>query len=134
MLQEAMDELLCPQRATLFRAGLGVAIAQGDLVIFQLEEPVVAQGNAENVRRQIVQGVETRAHPFTVDDPILLPDAGWDAVITVGLAQRLLEPGSECEDGKPGCVPRCAARPPSRAGHRSSVDQGPVAVRQRRRF
>jgi hypothetical protein len=38
MLQEAMHEVEGPQGTTFFRAGLGVAIAKGHAVHFQLEE------------------------------------------------------------------------------------------------
>jgi hypothetical protein len=57
MLQETMDELSCPQGTTLFRAGLGVGIAEGHAVRFQLEELVVTQGDPENVKRQILQSL-----------------------------------------------------------------------------
>jgi hypothetical protein len=74
MLQETMDELMGSQGATFFSTGLSVAIAKRDTVILQLEETVVAEGDAENVRGQILQGIETGAHRFTMHDPILLPD------------------------------------------------------------
>jgi hypothetical protein len=73
-----MDELLGPQGTTFFSAGVGVAVAKGHTIIFQLEEAVVAQSDAENVRRQILQGIETRAHCLTVHNPLLLPDLGRD--------------------------------------------------------
>jgi hypothetical protein len=50
------------QGTTFLRTGLGVTIAKGHAVIFQLEEAVVAQGDAENVGRQVLQSIETRAH------------------------------------------------------------------------
>ena len=49
MLEEAADERFCTQGTPFFCAGLGVAIAKCHPVIFQLEEPVVAQGDPENV-------------------------------------------------------------------------------------
>ena len=49
MLQETMDELMSSQGATLLRTGLGVAIAKGHTIMFQLEQAIVAEGNAENV-------------------------------------------------------------------------------------
>ena len=56
-----MDELFSPQGTTFFCAGLGVAIAKGHTVIFQLEEAVVAHGDPENVRRQILQAHSDRS-------------------------------------------------------------------------
>jgi hypothetical protein len=50
MLQEAVDEFLGTQGTAFLCAGLGVAVAKGHPVIFQLEETVVAEGDAENVR------------------------------------------------------------------------------------
>src|SRR5512138_1582686 len=67
MLQEAVDELFCRQGATFFSASLGGAVAKRDPVGLQLEEAVVAQGNPENIRRQVLQGIQTGAHAFTVD-------------------------------------------------------------------
>jgi len=81
MLQEAMDELLCVQRTTFFCAGLGVAIPEGEAVIFQFQETVVAQGDSENIRRQILERIQTRAHAFTVYNPLLLPDLRRDPCI-----------------------------------------------------
>ena len=54
MLQETMDEVLRTQGTTFFCTGFGVTIAKRDSVTFQLEEAVVAQGDAENVRCQIL--------------------------------------------------------------------------------
>ena len=71
------------QGATFFSTGLGVAIAKGHTVILELEETVVAEGNTKDVRRQVLQGIETGAHRFTVHDPIPLPDRGGNAGITV---------------------------------------------------
>ena len=85
MLQETMDELMSSEGATFFRTGLGVAITKGHTVILQLEQTVVAEGNTENVRCQLLQGIETGAHRFTVHDPVLLPDRGWDTSITICL-------------------------------------------------
>ena len=83
MLQEAMDELMSSEGAMFFRTGLGVAITKGHTVILELEETVVAEGNTKDVRRQVLQGIETGTHRFTVDNPVLLPDRGWDTGITI---------------------------------------------------
>jgi len=85
MLQETMDELMSSEGTAFFRTGFGVAIAKRHTVILQLEEAVVAEGNPENVRCQILQGIEAGAHSFTVHDPVLLPDRDWDAGVTICL-------------------------------------------------
>ena len=57
MLQETVDELFGVQGTTCFCAGLGGAVAKGDTIIFQFEDAVVANGDPENVRGQILQGI-----------------------------------------------------------------------------
>ncbi len=52
-----MDERFRTEGTTFFSAGLGVRIPKGHTVIFQLEEAVVAQCDAENVRGQILQSL-----------------------------------------------------------------------------
>jgi len=91
MLQETVDELLRAQGTTFLDTSLSVAIAKGHAVILQLEETVVANGDAENVRRQIFQGIQTRAHCFTVHDPVLLPNFCRDTGIPIGVTQCLLQ-------------------------------------------
>src|SRR5215211_6157404 len=86
-----MDELFGAQGTSFFSTGLGVAIAEGHTIPCQLQDPVVANGHPENVRGQILQGVQTRADRFTVHNPLLLPDLRRDARITISASQRLLE-------------------------------------------
>jgi hypothetical protein len=95
MLQEAVDEFLGTQGTPFLCTGLGIAIAKCHPVIFQLEEPVVAQGNAENVGSQVLQSIQTAAHSFTMDHPLLLPDLWWDPGITSGVPQCLLQLAAE---------------------------------------
>jgi hypothetical protein len=83
MLQETMNELECAQGTTFFSPGLRVTIAKCHTVTFQLEEPVVANRDAENVGGQVLQSTQTRAHAFTVHHPILPPDLRWNPGITV---------------------------------------------------
>ena len=55
MLQKAMDEGLGREGAGTLLFGLTVLIAEGDLVILHLEDTLVAQGDAEDVGRQILE-------------------------------------------------------------------------------
>jgi len=95
MLQETMDEVFSTQGTTFFRTRVGGAVAKRDSVTFQLEEAVVAQGDAENVRGQILQRIQARAHSFTVNDPILLPNLCGNKSITIGATQSLLQFATE---------------------------------------
>src|SRR6266496_1232146 len=95
MLQETMDEVFCSQGTTFFCTRVGGAVAKRDSATFQLEETVVAQGDAENVRGEILQRIETGAHAFTMDDPILLPNVGRNMSITMGATQSLLQFATE---------------------------------------
>src|SRR6266508_5045614 len=95
MLQKTVKELFGSQGTTFFCAGLRGAITKRDAVIFQLEDPVVAKGDPENVRGQILQGIPARAHLFTVHDPLLLPNLCRNTSITIGATQSLLQFATE---------------------------------------
>ena len=76
MLQEAMDELFGGERAQLELTGVRRPVAKGHLVVLQLDQAAVADGDSENIGGQVFQGRATIAHWFAVNDPILLPDPG----------------------------------------------------------
>lgn len=89
MLETTVKELFRCQGTTCFCAGLGGAVAKGDAIIFHLEDPVVAKGDSEEVRGQILQGIQPRPNPFTVHHPRLLPNLGRNRCVTIGVTQRL---------------------------------------------
>jgi hypothetical protein len=99
-LEEAADELLGVEGAGPEGAGVGGAIAEGDLAVGQFEDAAVADGDAEDVGSQILQGVETIAHGLAMNDPILLPHCWGDKGEEIGLAQSVAELGAE--DGGEG--------------------------------
>jgi hypothetical protein len=103
-LEEAADELLGLESGGSEGAGVGGAIAEGDLAVVQLEDAVIADGDAKDVGSQILEGVESIAHGLAMDDPVLLPDCWWDKGEEVGLAQSVAELGAKDEgeglDGK----------------------------------
>ena len=73
VLQEASNKFFrcdCPG-FKLF--GLAVAILKRDVVIFQFQQAAVADGNAEDVRREILERVLAGADGPAIDDPILFP-------------------------------------------------------------
>ena len=49
-----MDELIGREGAEHVLAGCGGAIAKGDLVVFELDQAAVADGNPEDVRSQVL--------------------------------------------------------------------------------
>ena len=83
MLQEAMNEIFSTQRARSFHSGLRVPITKRDLVVFQLQDAVIANGHSEDVGCKILQGSQARSHFFTMHDPLLLPHFGRDPRITI---------------------------------------------------
>ena len=74
MLQETVNERFDRECAQLELTSVRRPIAKGHLVIFEFDQAVVADGNAENIGGQIFQSRATIANWFTVNDPILLPD------------------------------------------------------------
>ena len=53
---------------------LAVLIAEGDLVIHDVENALVAQGDAEDIGGQLLEGRFAFAHWATIHDPRLSPD------------------------------------------------------------
>jgi len=80
VLEKAVNEVFGGEGAELDLAGIGRAVAKGDLVIFELDQTAVADCDAEDVGSQVLEGSVAVADRFTVDDPIMLPDGGWDIV------------------------------------------------------
>ena len=90
-----MNEVFGGEGAELDLAGIGRAVAKGDLVVFELDQTAVADGDAEDVGSQVLEGGAAVADRFTVDDPILLPDGGWDSVGKFGSLESMKEFGPE---------------------------------------
>jgi len=57
VLEEAADELLGRQGAGSERAGVGGAVAEGDPVMLDFQDAPVADGDAEDVGGEILEGV-----------------------------------------------------------------------------
>jgi hypothetical protein len=84
VLEEAVDELIGGEGTKLVPAGIGRAVTEGDLVVFEFDQAAVADGDAEYVRSQILESSATIADRFAVNDPILLPDIGRDIIGEAG--------------------------------------------------
>jgi hypothetical protein len=95
MLEEAMDELFGGEGAELELSSIGRAVAKGDLVVFELDQAAVADGNPEDVRSQVLEGSASIANRFAVDDPLLLPDGGGDIVGEAEFLEGVKEFGLE---------------------------------------
>ena len=76
MLQEAMDEGFSREGASPLLFGLAVLIGEGDLVMLHFENTLVAQGDAEDIGGQILEGRRPSADGTTIHDPCLSPDRG----------------------------------------------------------
>ena len=78
VLQEAADELVRAHGAVLELLSGGLFIGESDVALFQFTQTVVAEGDAEDVRGEILESLGATAHRFGVDHPVLLPDALLD--------------------------------------------------------
>jgi hypothetical protein len=95
VLEEAVDELIGRESAELELAGIGRAIVEGDLVVFELDQTAVADGDSKDVGCEILEGSAAVADRFAVDNPVLLPDGGGDIVGEAGFLKGMLEFGLE---------------------------------------
>ena len=90
-----MDEFFCGEGAELVQAGIGRAVAKSDLIVFELDQAAVADGDPEDIRSEIFDGSAAIADRFAVNDPILFPDTGRDIVGEASLLQGVVEFGPE---------------------------------------
>jgi hypothetical protein len=100
VLEEATDELFGVESRGSEGAGVGGAIAEGDLAVGQFENAAVADSDAEDVRGQVFQGMQAIAYGLAMNDPVLLPYFWRDKGEEVGLAQCVAELGTK--DGREG--------------------------------
>jgi len=104
VLQETRDELVGGQRAELGLAGIG-CITVRDLVVLHLDDAAVAEGNAKDVRGEILERGAQRAiaNGLAVNDPALLPHIRGNVRKAIGLAQDVAHLGAhELREGLDG--------------------------------
>ena len=77
MLQEAVDERFGRECTQFGLTRVRCPVVKCNLVVLQLDQAAVADGNAEDIRGQVFQGRATIANRFAMHHPILLPDPGW---------------------------------------------------------
>ncbi len=85
VLEEAVDELIGGEGTEFDLAGSGRAVTKGDLVVFELDQTAVADGDSKDVRSQILEGSAAVANRYAVDHPLLLPDGSRDIVGEAGI-------------------------------------------------
>ena len=78
VLQEAADELSGRDSAVFELVSGRLFVSESDVAVCQLGEAVVADGNAKDIRGEILESLLTRADRFGVDHPVFAPDAGCD--------------------------------------------------------
>src|SRR6202035_1984685 len=70
-------------------------VRESYLAVFQFTQAVIADGDAEDVRGEILKGLGARADRFGVDHPVFAPDARLDLGEELGLFQRVAKLGAE---------------------------------------
>ncbi|MEK6283806.1 MAG: hypothetical protein AABN95_25905 [Acidobacteriota bacterium] len=95
VLEEAADELLGGDGATLELISGGVFVRESDLAIMEVAEAVVTEGHAKDVRGEILEGLGAGAYRFGVDHPVFAPDPGSDCGEQISLFQLIAELSAE---------------------------------------
>jgi hypothetical protein len=95
VLEEPTNELFGCHRTAADLVRGRCLVLKGDLVIFQLQDAIVADGHAQDVRCQIFAGFLACADGLAVHDPSLVPDRFVHPREPVGLVQWRSALGSE---------------------------------------
>jgi hypothetical protein len=95
MLKETVDEFIGREGAELDLAGVGRAIAEGDLVVLELDETAVGDGDAEDIGGQVFEGRASIANGFAMDNPLMFPGRGRQGAGERRLLECVEELGSE---------------------------------------
>jgi len=77
VLQKAANEFFRGQRFRGEFLGVALAVLKGDVAIFHFEQAPVADGNAEDVGCEILEGAFARAHRFAMYHPRFVPGLRW---------------------------------------------------------
>ena len=76
VLQETVDELLSRERAEGRALGVGGTVTERDPTVLEFEDAGIGDGDAEDVRGEILERVPAVADRLAVHDPRLLPHTG----------------------------------------------------------
>ena len=74
VVEEAADELLGGHGGSIHCFGFGVTVTKRDATIFERKNVSVADSNAKDVGRQVLQGSFAAADGDNIHNPVLLPD------------------------------------------------------------
>ena len=94
VLQKTLGELGGGQRAELGLTGVGF-VAEGDLVVLDLDDAAVAEGDAKDVGSKILEGRATVANRLAVNDPVLLPHVRRNVRKAISATQGVAELGAK---------------------------------------
>jgi hypothetical protein len=95
MLEEAADEVWGREGGKFLPFGLAVLITKSDLAVFEFEDPVVAEGHAEDIGGEIFESSLAAADGLTIHDPILVPDLRWQLAVEGSFLEGVAELGAE---------------------------------------
>ena len=103
MLQKTVEEFFSGEGAQPKLAGVGSPIAKSDLIILQLDQAAVADGDEEDIRSQVLEGGTTITHWLAMNNPILLLHFGGYVCPERRLLQGLPELAPEDHRGFVPC-------------------------------
>ena len=95
MLQEPANELFGGDGAELDLVGGRFFVVESDLAVLELEDAVVADGDAEDVRGEVFECCLAAADGLGVDHPGFRPDSLIHLIEQPGLFQLVSELGAE---------------------------------------
>lgn len=95
MLEEAVDELLGWYGGDFCGAGFAMAPAECNRSVLKGEDALVADSDAEDVGRQVLQGCLATADGDDIHDPVLLPEPWRSLVEEACLFEQIAEFGTK---------------------------------------
>ena len=95
VLQETVHELFGGQGAELGLARLRIAIVERDLVVLDLDDAAVAEGDAKDVGGEIFERGATVTDGLAVNHPVLPPHFRREVGQAIRLAQGITELGAK---------------------------------------
>lgn len=109
---------------------MGIPILEGYLPVFEFEDMVVAERDAEDIGSEVLEGLLSGSYGLGVDDPVLLPHLLGDVRVEVRFLERVAELGSEDDRQRLyGHQEGVASRPPFSGGRESSSRYDVVNMR-----
>ena len=95
VLQEAVDELLRAEGAVLDLRRGRLFVRESDLALLQFTQAIVTEGDAKDVRSEILESLSAGAYRLGMDHPVLALDGGRDLSKEISHFQGVTELGAE---------------------------------------